>query len=71
MAGGEMRRLLVVGTGQMGPGIALSAARQDRTASRIEGRSLPSWNSANRIALRAAGCLTLRRRDPGANAYAG
>jgi 3-hydroxybutyryl-CoA dehydrogenase len=27
MIGGEMRRLLVIGTGQMGPGIALSAAR--------------------------------------------
>ena len=27
MVGGEMRRLLVIGTGQMGPGIALSAAR--------------------------------------------
>jgi 3-hydroxybutyryl-CoA dehydrogenase len=27
MAGGDMRRLLVIGTGQMGPGIALSAAR--------------------------------------------
>lgn len=27
MVGGEMHRLLVVGTGQMGPGIALSAAR--------------------------------------------
>jgi 3-hydroxybutyryl-CoA dehydrogenase len=27
MSGGEMRRLLVIGTGQMGPGIALSAAR--------------------------------------------
>lgn len=27
MSSGEMRRLLVVGTGQMGPGIALSAAR--------------------------------------------
>lgn len=27
MIGGDMRRLLVIGTGQMGPGIALSAAR--------------------------------------------
>ena len=27
VVGGDMRRLLVVGTGQMGPGIALSAAR--------------------------------------------
>jgi len=46
--------------------IALKAARQDRTAARKEGRSFPPENSPNQVGPRRAGCLTLRRRAPGA-----
>lgn len=52
MIGGDMKRLLVVGTGQMGPGIALSAARggcQVTLYARSEAslaRGMENWRAA-------------------------
>jgi 3-hydroxybutyryl-CoA dehydrogenase len=60
MIGGEMRRLLVIGTGQMGPGIALSAARGGCQVT-LYGRSEASL--ARGMAAYSAGLAALRQYE--------